>query len=249
MATPATAPPPASNLRRIVAASLIGTTIEWYDNSSAQNYDLWFFLIGGREVSTEPAPELNGAGWPVNKSLTRSEKDELRPAEVTDCSQFPDFAGTLALIDEFFGSGLTASERHDGVRRSIDDLIDVARLPRLPPISELPTQDIGLLQFSLQSRRSGPIGGRIEGAQYSGEISTTRAARARSTSSVWTNMAIKVPAATRGSQFLGEGTVVEGECRFHRSIAVAYSFRSGTQSRPCEGESGRRNPGLRDDLQ
>lgn len=36
MATPATAPPPASNLRRIVAASLIGTTIEWYD----------FFLYG-----------------------------------------------------------------------------------------------------------------------------------------------------------------------------------------------------------
>lgn len=31
MATPAAAPPPASNLRRIVAASLIGTTIEWYD--------------------------------------------------------------------------------------------------------------------------------------------------------------------------------------------------------------------------
>ncbi|WP_393054523.1 MFS transporter [Streptomyces sp. LN549] len=36
MAAPATAPPPASNLRRIVAASLIGTTIEWYD----------FFLYG-----------------------------------------------------------------------------------------------------------------------------------------------------------------------------------------------------------
>lgn len=36
MAEPASAPPPASNLRRIVAASLIGTTIEWYD----------FFLYG-----------------------------------------------------------------------------------------------------------------------------------------------------------------------------------------------------------
>ncbi|THA23333.1 MFS transporter [Streptomyces sp. A1277] len=36
MAAPASAPPPASNLRRIVAASLIGTTIEWYD----------FFLYG-----------------------------------------------------------------------------------------------------------------------------------------------------------------------------------------------------------
>lgn len=36
MAAPATAPPPPSNLRRIVAASLVGTTVEWYD----------FFLYG-----------------------------------------------------------------------------------------------------------------------------------------------------------------------------------------------------------
>ncbi|MFF7853427.1 MFS transporter [Streptomyces sp. NPDC007904] len=36
MASPATAPPPPGNLKRIVAASLIGTTIEWYD----------FFLYG-----------------------------------------------------------------------------------------------------------------------------------------------------------------------------------------------------------
>ncbi|RCH70372.1 MFS transporter [Streptomyces sp. SDr-06] len=36
MAASSTAPPPATNLRRIVAASLIGTTIEWYD----------FFLYG-----------------------------------------------------------------------------------------------------------------------------------------------------------------------------------------------------------
>ncbi|MFF9914270.1 MFS transporter [Streptomyces sp. NPDC013457] len=36
MSSPATAPPAESNLRRIVAASLIGTTIEWYD----------FFLYG-----------------------------------------------------------------------------------------------------------------------------------------------------------------------------------------------------------
>ena len=36
MSSPATAPPAPSNLRRIVAASLIGTTIEWYD----------FFLYG-----------------------------------------------------------------------------------------------------------------------------------------------------------------------------------------------------------
>ncbi|MFC9244963.1 hypothetical protein ACFT7S_13265 [Streptomyces sp. NPDC057136] len=40
MAAPATAPPAPSNLRRIVAASLVGTTIEWYDNSSGHGYDL-----------------------------------------------------------------------------------------------------------------------------------------------------------------------------------------------------------------
>jgi hypothetical protein len=33
MASAPTAPPLAGNLKRIVAASLIGTTIEWYDNS------------------------------------------------------------------------------------------------------------------------------------------------------------------------------------------------------------------------
>ncbi|MFF4748088.1 hypothetical protein [Streptomyces sp. NPDC001268] len=42
MAASATAPPEPSNLRRIVAASLIGTTIEWYDNSSDRSYDLLF---------------------------------------------------------------------------------------------------------------------------------------------------------------------------------------------------------------
>ncbi|WP_030831040.1 hypothetical protein [Streptomyces sp. NRRL F-2305] len=31
---PATAPPAPNNLKHIVAASLIGTTVEWYDNSS-----------------------------------------------------------------------------------------------------------------------------------------------------------------------------------------------------------------------
>jgi hypothetical protein len=34
MSSPATAPPAPNKLKRIVAASLIGTTIEWYDNSS-----------------------------------------------------------------------------------------------------------------------------------------------------------------------------------------------------------------------
>lgn len=42
MSCPATAPPAPSNLPRIVAASLIGTTIEWYDNSSDQSYGLRF---------------------------------------------------------------------------------------------------------------------------------------------------------------------------------------------------------------
>ena len=40
MASAATAPPPPASLKRIVAASLIGTTIEWYDNSSDQSYGL-----------------------------------------------------------------------------------------------------------------------------------------------------------------------------------------------------------------
>ncbi|MET9174886.1 MULTISPECIES: hypothetical protein [Streptomyces] len=43
MAAGNTAPPPSAGLGRIVAASLIGTTIEWYDNSSDQGYDLRFF--------------------------------------------------------------------------------------------------------------------------------------------------------------------------------------------------------------
>ncbi|WP_159045912.1 hypothetical protein [Streptomyces sp. WM6372] len=41
MASPETAPPTAG------AASLIGTTIEWYDNSSDQTYDLRFLAIHG----------------------------------------------------------------------------------------------------------------------------------------------------------------------------------------------------------
>ncbi len=36
MSSPATVPPAPASLKRIVAASLIGTTIEWYDNSSDQ---------------------------------------------------------------------------------------------------------------------------------------------------------------------------------------------------------------------
>ncbi|MFJ4696494.1 hypothetical protein [Streptomyces sp. NPDC088766] len=43
MSSPAAAPPAPNNLKRIVAASLIGTTIEWYDNSSDQGCDLRLF--------------------------------------------------------------------------------------------------------------------------------------------------------------------------------------------------------------
>ncbi|MFJ8082398.1 hypothetical protein ACIQ6Y_17460 [Streptomyces sp. NPDC096205] len=42
MASAASAPPSPNSLKRIVAASLIGTTIEWYDNSSDQSYGLLF---------------------------------------------------------------------------------------------------------------------------------------------------------------------------------------------------------------
>ncbi|MFI5761574.1 hypothetical protein ACIA8F_11595 [Streptomyces sp. NPDC051563] len=40
MASTAAAPKAPSEIRRIVAASLIGTTIEWYDHSSGQSYHL-----------------------------------------------------------------------------------------------------------------------------------------------------------------------------------------------------------------
>ncbi|GHD06102.1 hypothetical protein GCM10010313_23810 [Streptomyces violarus] len=47
MTSPATAPPPPASLKRIVTASLIGTTIEWYDNSFDQGYDLRLCLYDG----------------------------------------------------------------------------------------------------------------------------------------------------------------------------------------------------------
>ncbi|GAA2264426.1 hypothetical protein GCM10010415_30480 [Streptomyces atrovirens] len=49
-------PLPARDLMRVVAASLIGTTIEWYDNSSDQSCDLRVCRVCPFEVSTEPAP-------------------------------------------------------------------------------------------------------------------------------------------------------------------------------------------------
>ncbi|MFF0698047.1 hypothetical protein ACFYU4_36090 [Streptomyces tendae] len=55
MSSPATAPPAPNNLKRIVAASLIGTTIEWYDNSFDGGWDLRLSMIPALEASTEPA--------------------------------------------------------------------------------------------------------------------------------------------------------------------------------------------------
>ncbi|MGP8303328.1 hypothetical protein ACTPOK_36460 [Streptomyces inhibens] len=70
MAASAPAPPspasPASpaSLKRIVATSLIGTTIEWYDNSSDQSYDLLSSCHRPSAVSTETAPEnFVPGGW------------------------------------------------------------------------------------------------------------------------------------------------------------------------------------------
>ncbi|WP_328619345.1 hypothetical protein [Streptomyces sp. NBC_00354] len=40
--TPPTAPPAPGSIKLVVAASPVGTTIEWYDNSRNQSYDLWF---------------------------------------------------------------------------------------------------------------------------------------------------------------------------------------------------------------
>ncbi|WP_412079398.1 hypothetical protein ACLF6K_36250 [Streptomyces xanthophaeus] len=40
MVSPATAAPTRSGIGRIVGASLVGTTIEWYDNSSDQGCHL-----------------------------------------------------------------------------------------------------------------------------------------------------------------------------------------------------------------
>ncbi|WP_328792959.1 hypothetical protein [Streptomyces sp. NBC_00273] len=57
-------------IRRIVAASLIGTTIEWYDNSSDRGYDLPYPRICAIEVSTEPA-RGNGAPARYRRSGSR----------------------------------------------------------------------------------------------------------------------------------------------------------------------------------
>ncbi|MFE1749430.1 hypothetical protein ACFW88_02550 [Streptomyces anandii] len=80
MASAASAPPERANLPRIVAASLIGTTIEWYDNSSDQGYDLRFFRHWPSEVSTKPAPENLVLGV---------ERGGARSGELRTCRQAP----------------------------------------------------------------------------------------------------------------------------------------------------------------
>ncbi|WP_330301208.1 hypothetical protein [Streptomyces sp. NBC_00503] len=45
MTSTGTDPKAPSGIRRIVAASLIGTTIEWYDNSSDQSYHLQLLCV------------------------------------------------------------------------------------------------------------------------------------------------------------------------------------------------------------
>ena len=62
MASAASAPPqPTSpgSLKRIVAASLIGTTIEWYDNSSDQSYGLLFLVIDPRKSAPNQHREVS----------------------------------------------------------------------------------------------------------------------------------------------------------------------------------------------
>ncbi len=55
MAAATPSPTPPGSLKRIVAASLIGTTIEWYDNSSGQSYDLPVYCYCPPKSSTKPA--------------------------------------------------------------------------------------------------------------------------------------------------------------------------------------------------
>ncbi|MEE1794824.1 hypothetical protein PUR28_29295 [Streptomyces sp. BE308] len=43
MAAPAASSPTPGSLKRVVAAGLVGTTVEWYDNSSDQSYELRFY--------------------------------------------------------------------------------------------------------------------------------------------------------------------------------------------------------------
>jgi hypothetical protein len=67
MASGTTAPPPAGNLKRIVAASLIGTTIEWYDfflygSAAALVFNKLFFPDSGRWVRWCSGTTATGSG-------------------------------------------------------------------------------------------------------------------------------------------------------------------------------------------
>ncbi len=63
MASPETAPPTAGSLKRVVAASLIGTTIEWYDfflygSAAALVFNTLFFPSSDPLVGTAGLPHL-----------------------------------------------------------------------------------------------------------------------------------------------------------------------------------------------
>ncbi|MFJ1550252.1 hypothetical protein [Streptomyces sp. NPDC088246] len=68
MAASASAPPTARSLKRIVAASLIGTTIEWYDNSSDQRYDLQFSRTATRKSAPNQHRKKTCWAWPGNQA-------------------------------------------------------------------------------------------------------------------------------------------------------------------------------------
>lgn len=80
MAAARTTPTPPGSLKRIVAASLIGTTIEWYDNSSGQSYDLPFLPHG----PLKSAPNQHGeiSCWPGHgEKLARTEHGPINEPE------------------------------------------------------------------------------------------------------------------------------------------------------------------------
>lgn len=62
MACAASTPAIPPDFERIAAEPLIGTTIEWCDNSFGQSYDLPLPYSWPTEAGTEPAPKTSGAG-------------------------------------------------------------------------------------------------------------------------------------------------------------------------------------------
>ncbi|MEU6660210.1 MFS transporter [Streptomyces sp. NPDC046821] len=91
MASAATAPPPPANLRRIVAASLIGTTIEWYD----------FFLYGSAAAlvfNTLFFPEADPLVGTLLSFLTYAVGFAARPLGALVFGHFGDRIGRKKLL-------------------------------------------------------------------------------------------------------------------------------------------------------